>query len=231
MSLLAVFHVHPTPHSYTRTDYNLMRGVTMNYSLFQNINGLAGHSHAWDSFMIFIADKSPFIIIGVLFIIWLTESLTSQNTYRQTTVLLAMITFLFGLGMNAVIHLLYWHPRPFVNHHVHQLIPHSATESSFVSDHALLVFSISFILLQRMPKWGYITFLFAILTGFSRIYVGVHYPADVIGAALLAAIIGWTVLKQETRLKPFLSVILNMYGKLLSLTPLGKRITKNTEQM
>lgn len=34
------------------------------------------------------------------------------------------------------------------------------------------------------PKWGWLIFLWATAVGFAQIYVGVHYPADIIGGAL-----------------------------------------------
>jgi membrane-associated phospholipid phosphatase len=41
------------------------------------------------------------------------------------------------------------------------------------------------------------------LVAYSRVYVGVHYPADVLGGALLGAGVGWffTLLEQVARLR------------------------------
>ncbi|WP_157273121.1 phosphatase PAP2 family protein [Neobacillus bataviensis] len=162
-----------------------------------------------------------------MLIVWLRESIFGKGHYQQTTVILTAVTFLLTLIANSVIHLFYWHARPFVTHRVHQLIAHSATESSFVSDHALLAFSVAIVLLQRMKRLGYAAFAFAILTGASRIFVGVHYPADIIGSVFIASAVGWLVVNQEARLRPITAFIISTSEKVIALTPAGKRISRD----
>ena len=65
----------------------------------------------------------------------------------------------------------------------------------FVSSHAsnsfaLFVF-LSFILPASFKPLKYILLFWALLVGYSRIYVGVHYPGDVVFGALLGSILGW----------------------------------------
>lgn len=64
--------------------------------------------------------------------------------------------------------------------------------SSFPSGHATTSFAIAFmvILLVRNTeyKWvGWATLGWALLVGYSRVYVGVHYPLDILGAACMGA--------------------------------------------
>ncbi|MDR1006864.1 MAG: phosphatase PAP2 family protein [Bacteroidales bacterium] len=62
----------------------------------------------------------------------------------------------------------------------------------FVSSHAANVFSLAalFALLSRKRILTISVFVWAILTGYSRIYCGYHYPADVVCGGLLGVIIG-----------------------------------------
>jgi undecaprenyl-diphosphatase len=66
---------------------------------------------------------------------------------------------------------------------------------SFVSSHATNSFDVALLSLLFIKKrWYSISIiLWALVIGFSRIYLGVHYPGDVICGSLLGALIGWSV--------------------------------------
>ncbi|BDC99780.1 phosphatase PAP2 family protein [Persicobacter psychrovividus] len=64
----------------------------------------------------------------------------------------------------------------------------------FVSSHASNTFGLSLLLYKIMkPRYPWIKWLFfwAVVVAYSRIYVGVHYPLDVIGGALVGLFSGW----------------------------------------
>lgn len=66
---------------------------------------------------------------------------------------------------------------------------------SFTSSHAANHFALAIFLVllfgQRLKKWKYMLLFWAISIGFAQIYVGVHYPLDVLFGFLLGGIIGY----------------------------------------
>ncbi|MFJ8456183.1 undecaprenyl-diphosphatase [Bacillus paramycoides] len=201
----------------------------MNYEIFQWINDLAGRSSFLDRGMIFITNSVPYVVIAFMLFLWFTAN-KEKREEKQYTAIYAVFSCFLGLAINAIIHFVYYHPRPFVAHHVHQLIPH-AVDSSFVSDHSVLVFSIACTLLLRNDSWKYPVLVWAIIVGISRVFVGVHYPADVIGGALLSYGTSIVVMQFSKKLEPLVQVVFYMYKKLTKHIPfLSKYSYKDLSQ-
>lgn len=88
----------------------------------------------------------------------------------------------------------YDNPRPFVILHFTPLIPHSP-DNGFPSDHVLLASAIAMVLGLFGRRIGVILWSIPILIAFSRVYVGVHHPLDVIASMLIAIVV--TILVRE----------------------------------
>jgi undecaprenyl-diphosphatase len=74
----------------------------------------------------------------------------------------------------------------------------------FVSSHATNAFGIAtflWLILRKSINWIWIMYLWAIIFSFTRIYLGVHYPSDILGGAVLGSILGLGVYK-ISRLMP-----------------------------
>ncbi len=90
-------------------------------------------------------------------------------------------------------------PRPchddILMYHVNLLLPRCPDSGSFTSSHATNHFGAAFFffitLKPYIKKWGYLFFFWAATISYGQIYVGVHYPLDVICGALLGSFIGY----------------------------------------
>jgi len=94
-----------------------------------------------------------------------------------------------GLGINQLIGLIWYHPRPFELGIGHQFLPHGL-ETSFPSDHATVLWTLGFSLLaQRSTRfWGIFISILGVAVAWSRLYLGIHFPFDMLGSLMVAVL-------------------------------------------
>lgn len=85
-----------------------------------------------------------------------------------------------------------------------ELLVELPTDFSFPSGHTMVSFIAATILTMYNRKWGYVAFLAAALIGFSRLYLYVHFPTDVLGGAVLGVLLGIAVTQLMRKLFGFL---------------------------
>ncbi len=160
----------------------------MNYSLFHDVQGLHGNSTV-DAVMEFSAQYLLIAVFAVLGLLLLARLRTDGMRDAVRNGLwpggALALSYLLGLVAAAV------HPeaRPFTSHPgVHPLIAHHPGQA-FPSDHSTAAFAIALVVLVFLSwRWGAALLAGAVLIGFSRVYVGVHYPGDILGSALVSTI-------------------------------------------
>ncbi|MDN5357598.1 MAG: phosphatase PAP2 family protein [Candidatus Methanomethylophilaceae archaeon] len=103
---------------------------------------------------------------------------------------------LLGLVLNdLMIKPLIERPRPFIEDPSLLLVIDPPDGYSFASGHTSRAFAAAFALFIYNRKWGAVLLAYAALMGFSRVYLMVHYPSDVIAGALIGIICAVTACK------------------------------------
>ncbi|MDE2203065.1 MAG: phosphatase PAP2 family protein [Burkholderiaceae bacterium] len=152
-----------------------------NQALFLDINATMA-TPAWLVHMaVLIADFLIYLIPLLLVGMWLSGSAKQRNLALQ-----ACLVTMLALGLNQLIGLVWQHPRPFMIGLGHTFLPH-APDSSFPSDHVTIFSSIGLTLLSgRACRLGLPTLLAGLAVAWARVFVGVHFPLDMIGALAIA---------------------------------------------
>jgi undecaprenyl-diphosphatase len=120
-----------------------------------------------------------------------------------------------ALGINAVIGLLCYHARPFVAGVGHSFLKH-APDSSFPSDHGTIMFTVALALafssVPAAKRFGRSMLPLAFVVAWARVFLGVHWPMDMLGA--LAVALGVTLLFQARLLHGLCALLTASLGTL-----------------
>ena len=152
------------------------------------------HSPAWDDIMWWISGNKIWI---PLYIVLLAVIIYKELPYRFIfTILFIAVTV--ALCDKISVFIKNWVERPRPTHDsgiadlVHIVNNYKGGAYGFVSSHAANVFGVAtFLSLQfKHYKWEIFLYVWAIAVSYSRIYLGVHYPLDIIFGALLGVLIG-----------------------------------------
>lgn len=133
----------------------------------------------------FIADDLIYLIPLALVALWCW----SDEKQRNLALKACLVAFV-ALGFNQLIVWGWPHPRPFMVGLGHTFIPHAA-DSSFPSDHATIFSAVGLTLVFGYARslTGWTILLLGGLVAWARIFLGVHFPLDMLGAVMIVCIV------------------------------------------
>ncbi len=167
---------------------------SIDITLFHFFNGSVCNS-VFDFLMPIITDLNKQRIVLVFVALLLLWMLIRGRLHVRIAAILLIITIVISDQLNSSL-IKYWLVRPRPCHalqNVHLLVS-CGSGFSFPSSHAVNNFAGALILAFFFPRAKWWFFGFAAIVAFSRVYVGVHYPSDVIGGAIIGLFCAGSVL-------------------------------------
>ena len=172
----------------------------VNEALFEFINhGL--QNPVLDAVMPYLTQFGDFIFIFLVVVAVLLYARISGRDTLKKVALITLISLLVAGGIAVFLKHLVHEPRPFMSlDNVHLLVMEDDPDS-FPSGHTTAVFAVVFSLILNMKslcKKHYKTIdvllvIFALLIPFSRMYLGLHYPGDVLAGAIVGILTAFLV--------------------------------------
>ncbi|MBG6075601.1 phosphatase PAP2 family protein [Polaromonas sp. CG_9.11] len=158
----------------------------LNLATFLGINADLNTPHWRIGTAILLANGLIYLIPLALIGLWCWGKERQRNLALK-----GCFVVLLALGMNQIIILLWPHPRPFMMGFGHSFMAHAA-DSSFPSDHATIFVGIGLTLVFNSVRSliGWSVLAAGAVVAWARVYLGVHFPLDMVGAVAVA-ILAW----------------------------------------
>ena len=170
--------------------------------------------HMQALFLLFLQDtiRTPLLTrilefttdLGNMGFIWVVPALLLLFKKKTRPLGIAVLTALVLslLITNSVLKNLVKEARPFVTYpEIIPLVTHvSASSYAFPSGHASASFAAAPLFFHYLPKkFGIPALILAFLVSFSRLYLGVHYPLDVLAGVVIGLVCAWLAVKMVQR--------------------------------
>lgn len=181
------------------------------YSLFQNfdnsiinwLNHLTPRPNLFSSIMVLIWDNDLVkgaVLVMLMWYLWFSNK--HKQPHTQERILLSIIACFVAIVVGrALTYILPYRARPVINADVH-IATHVqmgiSNWSSFPSDHAVMFFSLATGLYLISKKIGLFSYIYvSIFIFLPRIYLGLHYPTDIMAGAIIGILITWLISLQN----------------------------------
>jgi undecaprenyl-diphosphatase len=162
----------------------------MNDAIQDAINGMAGHVGLLDDIMKLAAKDLVFVVVPLILLLWFLPGARAGRAFRQRVAFVAVVAAVLALAAGMAAGQLYSDSRPFVSDPGTRLLISHSADNGFPSDHALVSFAVAGGLFAWRWMAGLAVAIMATFIGIARIFVGVHWPLDIVGGAVIGLLAG-----------------------------------------
>ncbi|MEV3990723.1 phosphatase PAP2 family protein [Streptomyces sp. NPDC049837] len=165
-------------------------GSNPDVGLLYDINGLAKDAPSWFDRVMEFTGEYGIMLAMVLVVLWCWWSVRRHGSAEDSIAAVAGLVWAplaagIALLVNIPIRGFVERPRPFRDHQGLEVLVQGKTDFSFVSDHATMAMAIGVGVFVANRRFGLAAIGLALVEGFCRVYMGVHYPTDVVGGFAL----------------------------------------------
>ncbi|MEV0120556.1 phosphatase PAP2 family protein [Streptomyces sp. NPDC050703] len=194
-------------------------GSNPDVTLLYDINGLTRETPHWlDRALTFVGEYGLLIAL-VLLVVWCWWGQRKRGTLDDAATSVAAVVWAplaagIAVLVNVPIRGFVERPRPAEDHSGLDVLVDGKNDFSFVSDHATLAMAMGAALFVAHRRFGLAGIALAAFEGFCRVFMGVHYPTDVIGGFALGTAVALL-------LSPLAMAVLTPLAKAVGRSRLG----------
>ncbi|MFJ7159343.1 phosphatase PAP2 family protein [Streptomyces sp. NPDC101118] len=164
-------------------------GPNPDVSLLYRVNGIAQDAPDWFDRAVGLAGEYGLVLALVLLVLWCWRGARRRGDAESVESFAALVWAPLAAGIALLVNVplrgFVGRPRPFEQHEGLEVLAAGKTDFSFVSDHATLAMALGVGLFVANRRIGLVGIGLALVEGLTRVYMGVHYPTDVVGGYAL----------------------------------------------
>jgi undecaprenyl-diphosphatase len=159
----------------------------MDYRLAHALDSFSAHHDSFeDPLSAYVAASEVIFAVAILLLLLMPGA---RREVARRAAVAAAASVALALLVTHLLAGLIDRPRPFVAHPgtIHPFLAHAA-DPSFPSEHSAAAFAIAVAVTFRAKAWGALLLVLALVLAAGRVFLGLHYPADVLAGAAVGAL-------------------------------------------